>query len=476
MSRNFFGLEKGVDIYAENGALQARILSGTAVPDGLGDQGTAPIGSIYLRSGTGELYQKIANAGNSADYQLNGAGSASVGTWRPESVVAVTNEVQGAGTRDMLVSPFTDDEGTALPVAAFVVNKYVITDADGTPALLRISAVAGDDVTFVAAANPLVTDDTFVAQYYLPDVASGENKAIVNYNGSVIVKISDIDWQIATGINLSGSYAAASGNVAPADTVEAAIAKLDGVNDNQDTLLGTAQGATNLGTFTGTTIPDSSTVKGALQSLETAQEEIDQNVNDLITLSGVAENATTLGTFTGATIPDSSTVKAALQSLETAHEEVDQNVNDLITLSGVAENATDFGTFTGLSLADNQDAKELFQRIEVLLEQMRGVQVASITTVTTVDSVPHASVKACKWMVEVFEIATPANRQAMEVYALNNGSAVDETIYSKLKTGSNFNLSITVDISGADMRLRAASSSAGVTVTARRIEVVKSVL
>lgn len=48
--------------------------------------------------------------------------------------------------------------------------------------------------------------------------------------------------------------------------------------------------------------------------------EIDQNVDDLIALSGVAENATTLGTFTGATIPDSSTIKAALQSLETKAE------------------------------------------------------------------------------------------------------------------------------------------------------------
>lgn len=270
MSRVFFGLEKGVDIYAENGALLSRLLSGTAAPDGLGDQSSAPIGSLYIRSGTGELYQKIANAGNSSDYQLNGSASAVVGKWREETVSVVTNDTQGAGTRDVVASPFTDDSGTALPVGAFIVGEYIISDADGTPALLEITAVAGDDVTFAAAADPLVAEDTFVCRHYLPDPDGGENRALVNYNGTVVVKLSDIDWSIATGINLSGSYAAASGNVAPNDTVEAAIAKLDGVNDNQDTLLGTAQGATNLGAFAtpgSFLLTATETVKSALQKL-----------------------------------------------------------------------------------------------------------------------------------------------------------------------------------------------------------------
>ena len=79
---------------------------------------------------------------------------------------------------------------------------------------------------------------------------------------------------------------------------------------------------------------------------DTAILELDGNVNDLISLSGVAENATDLGTFTGATIADSSTVKVALQALETSLElkadsttvtEIDGNVDDLVTLSGVAE-------------------------------------------------------------------------------------------------------------------------------------------
>ena len=99
--------------------------------------------------------------------------------------------------------------------------------------------------------------------------------------------------------------------------------------DNVATLTGVAKDSANLGTFTGSTITDSSTIKAALQLLETAVEtkaatsvvtEIDGNVDNLIDLSGVAENSTGLGTFTGSTISDASTIKDALQDLETAVE------------------------------------------------------------------------------------------------------------------------------------------------------------
>jgi hypothetical protein len=99
--------------------------------------------------------------------------------------------------------------------------------------------------------------------------------------------------------------------------------------DNVATLTGVAKDSANLGTFTGATIADSSTLKAALQALETALElkaatsvvtEIDGNVDDLVSLSGVAENSTGLGTFTGSTISDAANVKDALQDLETAVE------------------------------------------------------------------------------------------------------------------------------------------------------------
>lgn len=44
------------------------------------------------------------------------------------------------------------------------------------------------------------------------------------------------------------------------------------------------------------------------------------SIDDLVTLSGVADGQSNLGTFTGSTIPDSQTIKQALQALETALE------------------------------------------------------------------------------------------------------------------------------------------------------------
>ena len=114
--------------------------------------------------------------------------------------------------------------------------------------------------------------------------------------------------------------------------------------DNLATLTGVAKDSTNLGTFSGSTIADSATVKAALQSLETSLEtkgsagsvtSVSTNVGDLVTLSGVAQNAEDLGTFTGATIADNVTIKAALQALETAVEaasvvDAGDNVNRLV--------------------------------------------------------------------------------------------------------------------------------------------------
>lgn len=60
--------------------------------------------------------------------------------------------------------------------------------------------------------------------------------------------------------------------------------------------------------------------------------------NALVTLSGVASAATDLGTFTGTTIADNLTIKAALQALETALEAAARSVTDTntidLTLSG----------------------------------------------------------------------------------------------------------------------------------------------
>jgi len=76
-------------------------------------------------------------------------------------------------------------------------------------------------------------------------------------------------------------------------------------------------------------------------------DALEQDVADLTTLSGVASNALTLGTFTGITIPDSSTIKAAIQSLETALESAtisDPTNNIRVVSANTSLSATTDGT------------------------------------------------------------------------------------------------------------------------------------
>ena len=124
--------------------------------------------------------------------------------------------------------------------------------------------------------------------------------------------------------------------------------------DNVATLSGLAKDSTSLGTFTGTTISDSTTIKAALQTLETAVKSkgnatsltsLTTAVGDLNTLTGVAQNATNLGTFTGSTISDNVAVKTAIQALETAVETKAATGANVNTLVGVTSGETEPASF-----------------------------------------------------------------------------------------------------------------------------------
>ena len=99
--------------------------------------------------------------------------------------------------------------------------------------------------------------------------------------------------------------------------------------DHLITLSGVTDASDDLGTFSGSTLTDSRDIKDALQDLETAVEtklntsshtKASLDVDHLITLSGVSDASDSLGTFTGSTISDNDTVKGALQDLETEVE------------------------------------------------------------------------------------------------------------------------------------------------------------
>ena len=184
--------------------------------------------------------------------------------------------------------------------------------------------------------------------------------------------------------------------------------------DNVATLSGVAKDETDMGTFSGSTITNNQTIKAILQLLETAVEaratsvtvtEIDENVDDLTTAVGIDEQATDLGTFSGTTIADSQTVKEALQALETAVESkgsatsltsLTTAVGDLNTLTGVAQNDEDLGTFSGSTIADSQTVKAALQALETASEAIdaktvdSGDNVNGLVGTTSAETVPQS--------------------------------------------------------------------------------------
>ena len=266
MSLENFSAEQGYDILSENGDVLVSTIAGSALPGGdAGIQDDAPIGSTYKRT-NGEIYTKIANAGAQADWLRIATSNDLLDLrWRNEDVIALTGDSLSAGAQDP--TSWTDNE-KGLDSSAFAVGTYVI----GATQLWEVTAVSAPNITLAAASPAMADKDAFIVRNYLPDTpAAQENQALVMYNGSAMIKLADVDWNFADGINMAAGYAAAPGNVTASDTVQSSIQKLDGNLDNTSSILGRdVQVDTNMGTYTGTILTDNQDVKTNIQELETA--------------------------------------------------------------------------------------------------------------------------------------------------------------------------------------------------------------
>jgi hypothetical protein len=159
---------------------------------------------------------------------------------------------------------------------------------------VKASGITNDMLAGSIADGKLASDYIQTSEVDGSSIEFSGGSLNVKASGIGETELNNVDGGVdAESFVLATGYAAAAGTVAAADTIQAALAKLDG-----------------------------------------NQAEIDQNVNDLVTLSGVAENSTNLGTFTGSTIADSSTIKVALQALESAVESAvgSTNAEEVFTL------------------------------------------------------------------------------------------------------------------------------------------------
>jgi len=284
MARSFFEVEKGLRVVGVNSTSGFNIFYGTGAPAGTsGDTYSAEMGSIYV-SDAGSIYIKKYNNGNAEDWITLSTNEDVLNLkWRSEKVTATTVEVLSAGTRN-LSTPLTGDQSPYLTASDFSVDDYIIGGSNtATPKLLKVTNISGTTLTLVEAANPIADGNVFISNNYLPDSPADQEKQaiIVFQSGTGFVKISDFNWNVADGIELSAGYSSENGSISSSDSVNSAIQKLDGNQQDIQTTIGVAQGDTDLGSFDGSTISDNRTVKEALQDLETAHEDHVARVNAL---------------------------------------------------------------------------------------------------------------------------------------------------------------------------------------------------
>ena len=191
-------------------------------------------------------------------------------------------------------------------------------------ALTALTTVGNDDLLYVADTSDSGSSYTS-KQVTKANLLSGY--ATETY---VTTQVNNILDSAPTALNTLNELAAALNDDASFSTTVTNLINANETHiDNAATLSGVAKDSTNLGTFSGSTIADSQTVKAALQALETAVEAagsatslsaVVTDASDLQTLTGVADGNSDLGTFSGSTISDNDSIKDALQSLETAVE------------------------------------------------------------------------------------------------------------------------------------------------------------
>jgi len=214
---------------------------------------------------------------------------------------------------------------TITPAASSITGGAALTKTDDTNVTLTLG---GNPTTALLAATSITVGWTGT-------LADGRIASSATWNGKQAgIQFKDEGTNLGTSatvteINFTGNGISASrtGNVVTVDVgATSGVTNLTYTSSatNGIVVSDTGSDATILAATTsiaGLMVPAQFDKLGFLTITQAVDADaLEADVADLTTLSGVASNATSLGTFTGTTIPDSSTIKAAFQSVETAME------------------------------------------------------------------------------------------------------------------------------------------------------------
>lgn len=326
-------------------------------------------------------------------------GDANLGTFTG-STIADSRQVKDA-LQDLETKVETKLDSSAHTKASLDVDHIINTMGTG--------AVNDDMGTF---SGSTISDNQTIKQAIQEletAVESAEETSAINavYTGALGLSAGDAHFGAFSGSTITDNRDAKEAIQELETAVETKLASADIPTkasldvDHLITLSGVSAASDDLGTFTGSTISDNSTIKASLQALETAVEsaeesQADLDIDHLVTLTGMASGSDHLSTFTGTTINDNVTIQAALQALETAVENAEETtaINSVYTGAlGLSSGDSHFGTFTGSTIADNRKAKQALQDLETAVETKTSATQASLHVdhIITLSGVAQAS-------------------------------------------------------------------------------------
>ncbi|HKR17665.1 hypothetical protein [Rhizorhapis sp.] len=220
----------------------------------------------------------------------------------------------------------TTDAGTALEGA----TVELLT---GAGALVTTYT---DDALTQNAATSRTTDANGLVELY---VADGTYSVRTTYNG-VVKTLANVElYDISTIASTS------SGAVA---------------NKAQASAVGISGSAENMGTYTGSTIPDNETAKQNIQSLETAVET--KARADAV---GITSSATNMGIYTSPSLTDNQTAKQNIEELGGAVDARPTSAT-LAATGGAALIGT--ADFSGTTIPNGSNVQQAMQALETAVE------------------------------------------------------------------------------------------------------------
>lgn len=259
---------------------------------------TAPIGSICSDYTNGNLYKKSTGVGNTGwSIMASGSGTTNLGITKSSTTNIITSST---GTDATITAADVTNAGLMIPAQFTKLSYITVTQAVDLDAmesdindLTTLTGVASNATHLGTFTGTTIADSVTVKTALQSLETSVETKLASSLtNARIFVGNAS---NIATGVAMSGDVTISNTGVT---TISSASTTVQGkvelatdaetktgsdtarattpasINSYFTALIGNASGTQHLGTFTGVTIPDSSTVKSALQALETKTESL----------------------------------------------------------------------------------------------------------------------------------------------------------------------------------------------------------